>query len=73
MLENLSRQISVSRHIGQGQDLWTCYEPLTSASQSRRQMWKRLTGLLSTTEMACYLKEQYRSPEVSRNFSLVSD
>jgi len=73
MLENLNGQICVSRHIGQDQDLWTCYEPLTSGSQSRRQMWKRLTGLLSTAEMANYLQEQYHSQEVSNNFSSVSN
>lgn len=73
MLENLSGHICVSRHMGQNQALWTCYEPLTSDSQSRRQMWKRLTGLLSTAEMAHYLQEQYHSSEVSNNFSSVSN
>lgn len=73
MLENLNGQICVSRHIGKDQDLWACYEPLTAVSPSRRQMWKRLTGLLSKTEMAHYLQKQYDSPEISNNFSTVSN
>jgi len=71
MLENLNGEVSVSRVKGKDGDLWVCYEPLGS-NESKRQLWKRITGLLTGTEMDVYLGERYHSSELSEKFRHIS-
>ncbi|MGI1670161.1 MAG: hypothetical protein K6L74_07540 [Neptuniibacter sp.] len=71
MLENLNGEVSVSRVKGKDGDLWVCYEPLGS-SESKRQLWKRITGLLTGVEMDVYLGERYHSSELSEKFRHIS-
>jgi len=71
MLENLNGEVSVSRVKGKDGDLWVCYEPLSSG-ESKRQTWKRITGLLTGVEMDVYLGERYRSSELSEKFRHIS-
>ncbi len=72
MLENLNERVCVSRHRTKNQDRWACYEPFEVRSISKRLSWKRLTGLLSTSEMQCYLDKSYCSIEVSKKFTSIS-
>jgi hypothetical protein len=77
MLENLNEQVCVSRHTNKDQNLWACYEPIERHPNSnnpygKRQMWKRLTGLLTTSEMYCYLEKNYCSIEISDKFISIS-
>lgn len=67
MLENLNGEVSVSRVKGRDGDLWVCYEPLSS-NESKRQLWRRVTGLLTGAEMGVYLEEHYSSLELSEKF-----
>lgn len=71
MLENLNCEVSVSRVKGKDGDLWVCYEPLGS-NESKRQLWKRITGLLTGVEMDVYLGERYHSSELSEKFRHIS-
>ncbi|MFY0678422.1 MAG: hypothetical protein JXR18_14190 [Neptuniibacter sp.] len=71
MLENLNGEVSVSRVKGKDGDLWVCYEPLGS-NESKRQLWKRITGLLTGAEMDVYLGERYHSSELSEKFRHIS-
>lgn len=73
MLENLTPEVCVSRCISTEQELWICYEPLTIQAHSKRQVWKRLTGFLSTSDMQTFLEEHYQSEEVLTNFNSLSD
>lgn len=68
MLKHLNECVCVSKYAGKDQALWACYEPSSVSRYSKRQVWKRLTGLLSTSEMQRYLKKNYPSSEVSDNF-----
>ena len=72
MLENLTPDVCVSRCKSTEQALWICYEPLTVQAHSKRQVWKRLTGLLSTSDMQVFLGGQYQSEEISQKFSSLS-
>lgn len=71
MLENLNGEVSVSRVKGKDGELWICYEPLGS-NESKRQLWKRVTGLLTDAEMDVYLGERYRSLALSEKFRHIS-
>ena len=72
MLKNLNERVCVSQYAGKDQALWACYEPFNASSYSKRQVWKRLTGLLSTSEMQRYLEKNYHSSEVSDSFTSIS-
>lgn len=72
MLKNLSERVCVSQYSGKDQALWACYEPSCGAKYSKRQVWKRLTGLLSTSEMQRYLEKNYSSSEVLDSFDSIS-
>lgn len=72
MLENLNETVCVSKHFGQEQSLWSCYEPLKKQGHSRRQVWKRLTGLLSTSDMEMHLEQKYNSREITEKFNTIS-
>lgn len=73
MLENLTPDICVSHYANTDQELWICYEPLTIQAHSKRQVWKRLTGLLSTSEMRDFLGGHYHSEEISKKFYSLSE
>lgn len=69
MLKHLNERVCVSQYAGKDQALWACYEPSNVSRYSKRQVWKRLTGLLSTSEMQRYLEKNYPSSEVSDTFN----
>ncbi len=70
MLENLNDHICVSRFSGKEDDLWACYEPLST--QTKRQMWHRVTGLLSTSEMHTHLDMHYHDSQLVDQFDSIS-
>ena len=72
MLKHLNERVCVSEYAGKDQTLWACYEPSNSSRYTKRQVWKRLTGLLSTAEMQRYLDKNYRSSEVLDSFTSIS-
>ncbi len=72
MLENLNETLCVSKHLGKSQSFWSCYEPLAVQRPSKRQVWKRLTGLLSTSEMQVYLSRNHHSLCVCEKFKAIS-
>lgn len=71
MLQNINEHICVSRHSANNHERWICYEPYDASSNNKRQTWKRLTGLLSTSEMQCYLDRSHSS-DVSKRFTSLS-
>lgn len=72
MLENLTPDVCVSRSISTEQKLWICYEPLAIQAHSKRQVWKRLTGFLSTSDMQRFLG-RYQSEEILTSFNSLSE
>lgn len=72
MLQNLNEHLCVSRYAGKEHDLWICYEPSTAHSSSKRQTWKRLTGLLSKPEMDRYLEQNDHCSEIKDNYAFIS-
>lgn len=72
MLKNLNEHLCVSRFAGKEHDLWICYEPSTPLSHSKRQTWKRLTGLLSKPEMHRYLEKTYHCSEIKDKYASIS-
>lgn len=70
MLENLNEHLCVSRFAGKEHDLWICYEP--STAHSKRQTWKRLTGLLSKPEMHRYLEQNFHCSEIKEKYVDIS-
>lgn len=72
MLQNLNKHVCVSRHPGNNQDQWACYEPINVKANKKRPVWKNLTGLLSTAEMQRHLDKNYQSTEISKRFIKLS-
>jgi len=72
MLEHLNEGVCVSRHPSNNQNRWACYEPFEVKLKGKRTTWKRLTGLLSTSEMKSFLDKSYSSIEISKKFISIS-
>ncbi|KXJ51630.1 hypothetical protein [Neptuniibacter pectenicola] len=72
MLENLNGDLCVSRFAGKEHDLWACYEPLKTQENTKRQTWKRLTGLLSISEMHSYLERNYHCSTITDKYASIS-
>lgn len=68
MLEHINDALCVSRFSRQGHDLWACYKPSPDYTKQKRQTWKRITLLLSTTEMQDYLRQNFQEESVTENF-----
>jgi hypothetical protein len=52
-------------------DQWACYEPLVTEHQSKRQAWKRITGLMSAESMNLFLAKKYPAEHVSSQFRAI--
>jgi len=68
MLRNLSDNLCVSKFEGMDYDQWACYEPLTTEYQSKRQAWKRITGLMSADSMHIFLAKNYPAGHACNQF-----
>lgn len=72
MLEQINDILCVSRFARHENDLWACYKPSPDCTDRKRQTWKRVTALLSTTEMQDYLRQQYQEESISEKFIRIS-
>lgn len=68
MLRNLSENLCVSKFEGINYDQWACYEPLMTKHKSKRQAWKRITGLMSAESMDSFLAKNYPVEHASNQF-----
>ena len=68
MFINISNTISVSKHLGQQQNNWICYEPLEGNEQRKKPLWKRQTGLMSASAMHSWLTSQYNDQNAANAF-----
>lgn len=71
MLRYLSENLCVSKFEGMDYDQWACYEPLVTEHQSKRQAWKRITGLMSAESMNLFLAKKYPAEHVSSQFRAI--
>lgn len=72
MFINISNTISVSKHLGQQQNNWICYEPLEGNEQRKKPLWKRQTGLMSASAMHSWLTNQYTDQNAANAFRNIS-
>ena len=72
MFINISNTISVSKHLGQQQNNWICYEPLEGNDQRKKPLWKRQTGLMSASAMHSWLTSQYNDQNAVNAFRNIS-
>lgn len=72
MLKNLNENICVSRYKSQDRDMWICFEISKKLTNSKRQTWKPLTGLLSKSEMHRYLEHNFKSGDLSNKYESIS-
>ena len=72
MFINISNTISVSKHLGQQQNNWICYEPLEGNDQRKKPLWKRQTGLMSASAMHSWLTSQYNDQNAANAFRNIS-
>ncbi len=73
MLININEDLSVQQHRNLHGTQWICYEPLASTNLKKRRAWKKITGLMSTGEMHCWLSKNYPENENAIVFQKISD
>ncbi|MGH1460775.1 MAG: hypothetical protein ACRBB6_01945 [Neptuniibacter sp.] len=72
MLQHLNDALCVSRYARQENHLWACYKPSPECTDRKRQTWKRVTSLLSATEMQSYLRQHYQEDNIAEKFDHIS-
>ena len=74
MIINISNDIRVSKHLGQQQqNSWICYEPLEGNNLRKKPLWKRTTGLMSTSTMYNWLQTNYADPHIAQQCKNVAN
>lgn len=72
MIINISNTISVSKHLGQQQTSWICYEPLEGNEQRKKPLWKRQTSLMSASAMHNWLLSHSNDQNAVNTFRSIS-
>lgn len=69
MLINISNALSVKKHETNGYTQWVGFTSDPENSDKKRPLWKRATGLMSSTDISCWLKAEYPDSGLSEKFS----
>lgn len=69
MLINMNNVLSVKKHEANGYTQWVCFTSDPNSKDKKRPLWKKATGLMSSTDITSWLKSEYPESGMSEKFS----
>lgn len=72
MLISVNEKLSVQKYSNLHNVQWICYEPLENTGAKKRNIWKKMTGLMSTCEMRSWISKSYPGNDHAMAFQTVA-
>ena len=72
MLIIISEFLSVKKHEINGYIQWVCYASDSGVKDSKRPLWKKATGLMSSNDTTDWLETEFPKSGVSQRFTSIT-
>lgn len=69
MLINMNSALSVKKHEANGYTQWVGYVSDPGSLNKKRPMWKKATGMMSSSDIMGWLQSEYPESGMSEKFS----